>query len=113
MKYAVISSGNKQYKVAEGDTIVVDRLEAKGSYDFPQVLLFVDGDTRKVGAPTLTDVVVSGKVVEDIRGPKIRVSKFKAKAKYRRVTGFRAAQTKVQIEKIEAHSVSSGQAKKK
>lgn len=101
MKYAVISSGNKQYKVAEGDTIVVDRLEAKGEYDFPQVLLFVDGDTRKVGTPTLADVVVSAKVVEDIRGPKIRVSKFKAKAKYRRVMGFRAAQTKIEIEKIE------------
>lgn len=100
MKYAIISSGNKQYKVAEGDTIVVDRLEAKGSYEFPQVLLFVDGDTRKIGTPVLDSVVVSGKIVEDLRGPKIRVAKFKAKAKYRRVTGFRAAQTKIQIEKI-------------
>ncbi len=100
MKYAVISSGNKQYKVAEGDTIVVDRLDAKNEYNFPQVLLFVDGNTRKVGTPLLADVVVSGKIVEDLRGPKIRVSKFKAKAKYRRVTGFRAAQTKVQILEI-------------
>lgn len=100
MKYAIISSGNKQYKVVEGDIIVVDRLEAKGSYEFPEVLLFVDGEAREVGTPTLADIVVSGKIVEDIRGPKIRVSKFKAKAKYRRVTGFRAAQTKIQIEKI-------------
>lgn len=104
MKYAIISSGNKQFKVQEGDVIVVDRLTGKpaGSYDFSEILFFVDGDTRKVGTPRLTDVVVQGKILEDIRGPKIRVAKFKAKAKYRRVTGFRAAQTKVQIEKIQA-----------
>ena len=104
MKYAIISSGNKQFKVTEGDVIVVDRLDVKAdtAYDFPQVLLFVDGDTRKVGTPMLTDVMVTGKVVEDIRGPKIRVAKFKAKAKYRRATGFRASLTKVQVEKIEA-----------
>ena len=103
MKYAVISSGNKQYKVSEGDVIIVDRLTTKAgdAYEFPQVLLVVDGDTRKLGTPVLTDVIVAGKIVEDIRGPKIRVAKFKAKAKYRRVTGFRAAQTKIQIEKIE------------
>lgn len=102
MKYAIISSGNKQFKVAEGDTIVVDRLSVKAddAYNFPQVLFFVDGDTRKVGTPTLTDVTVTGKIVGDLRGPKVRVAKFKAKAKYRRVTGFRAEQTKIQIEKI-------------
>lgn len=109
MKYAVISSGNKQYKVAEGDVIIVDRLaaQAKEAYAFEQVLLFVDGDTRKLGMPTLSEVKVTGKILEDVRGPKIRVAKFKAKARYRRVTGFRAAQTRVQIEKIEAKSSSA------
>lgn len=103
MKYAILESGNKQYKVSEGDTIVVDRLAVQnGTYDFPQVLFFVDGKTRKIGTPLLSDVQVSGKVLGDLRGPKIRVAKFKAKAKYRRVTGFRAAQTKITIEKIEA-----------
>lgn len=104
MKYAVISSGNKQFKVAEGDVIIVDRLASKANdaYTFENVLLFVDGDNRKVGMPTLTDVAVTGKVLEEVRGPKIRVAKFKAKVRYRRVTGFRASQTRVQIEKIEA-----------
>lgn len=103
MKYAIVSCGNKQFKVAEGNVIVVDRLATKANdvYSFEQVLLFVDGDTRKIGTPTLADVVVTGKIVADLRGPKIRVAKFKAKAKYRRVTGFRAAQTKIQIEKIQ------------
>lgn len=102
MKYAVITSGNKQYKVAEGDIIVVDKLSAKanGAYTFSDVLLLVDGDTRKVGSPMLSDVAVTAKVIEDVKGPKVRVAKFKAKARYRKVMGFRASQTKVQIEKI-------------
>lgn len=102
MKYAVITSGNKQYKVSEGDVIVVDRVAAKANdaYTFSDVLLFVDGDTRKVGTPTLSEVTVTGKVLEEVKGPKIRVAKFKAKARYRKVMGFRASQTKVQIEKI-------------
>ena len=104
MKYAVVISGGKQYRVQEGDTIVVDQLavEANAPYTFEEVLLFVDGDTREVGMPTLAGVKVSGKVLEHTRGEKIRVAKFKAKAKYRRVTGFRAALTKVMVEKIEA-----------
>lgn len=103
MKYAVVTSGGKQYKVSEGATIVVDRLpeEANAAYTFPEVLLFV-GDEVKIGTPTLADVSVSGKILEHTKGEKIRVSKFKAKAKYRRVTGFRASLTKVQIESISA-----------
>lgn len=105
MKYAVINSGSKQYKVSEGDVVLVDRLadvKANDTYDFPQVLLYVDGETREVGMPTLAGVSVTGKVLEEVRGPKVRVAKFKAKARYRRVTGFRASLTKVQIEKISA-----------
>lgn len=114
MKYAVISSGSKQYKVAEGDVILVDRIAAKtGENHAFDVLLFVDGDSRMVGMPTLSNVVVNGKVVEDVRGPKIRVAKFKAKARYRRVTGFRAALTKIQIEKIEARAAQKERSSKK
>lgn len=104
MKYAVVISGGKQYKVQEGDTLVVDQLqaEAESPYTFEEVLLFVDGETREVGMPTLSGVKVSGKVIEHTKGPKIRVAKFKAKAKYRRATGFRASLTKVQIDIIEA-----------
>lgn len=104
MKYAVVVSGGKQYRVQEGDTLVVDQLslDANSPYTFEEVLLFVDGDTREVGTPALSGVKVSGKILEHARGEKIRVAKFKAKAKYRRATGFRAALTKVQIETIEA-----------
>ena len=102
MKYAVVLSGGKQYRVAEGDVITVDRLpvEAETSYTFPQVLLFV-GDEVKVGTPELTDVIVRGKILDHPKGKKIRVAKFKAKAKYRRVTGFRASLTTIQIKSIE------------
>jgi large subunit ribosomal protein L21 len=60
------------------------------------------GDELKIGTPSLADVSVSGKIIEHTKGEKIRVSKFKAKAKYRRVTGFRASLTKIQIESISA-----------
>ncbi|SRR5258708_6907914 len=105
MKYAIIETGGKQYKVTEGSVITVDRLpvEVDTVYTFPDVLLFVDGDI-KVGTPTLSDVFVVGKVLEHTKGEKIRVLKFKAKAKYRRSTGFRAFLTKVQIESIGAKS---------
>lgn len=101
MKYAIIATGGKQYKVTEGSSITVDRLpvEAESSYTFPEVLLFVDGDVQ-LGSPVLSDVTVAGKVLEHSKGEKIRVSKFKAKAKYRRTTGFRASLTKVLIESI-------------
>src|SRR5579871_5683038 len=101
MKYAVVKSGGKQYKVAEGDTILVDHIQAEpeSTYTFPEILLFVD-DEVKIGTPSLQDITVTGKVLEHTKGEKIRVSKFKAKAKYRRVTGFRASLTKIQIEHI-------------
>lgn len=104
MKYAVVTSGGKQYKVQEGDVIAVDQLpvDENAAYTFSDVLLFVDGDTREVGTPTLASVKVSGKVVAHTKGDKIRVAKFKAKAKYRRATGFRASLTNVQIESIQA-----------
>lgn len=102
MKYAVILSGGKQYKVAEGDTVAVEKLEAKpnASYTFDQVLLFVDGDKKEFGKPTVAGVVVTGVVVGDKKTAKVRVAKFKAKAKYRRVTGSRKTMTHVKIDKI-------------
>ena len=114
MKYAVVSSGGKQYRVQEGDTLVVDLLpvEANSPYTFEEVLLFVDGDAREVGTPSLSGVKVTGKVLEHTKGEKVRVAKFKAKAKYRRVTGFRASLTKVQIEKIESGKSSAKKAEK-
>lgn len=102
MKYAVVTAGGRQFRVSEGDVVTLDRLSVKpdDSYTFAQVLLVVDGDTRHVGSPIVDGIQVSAKVLEHTKGEKIRVGKFKAKAKYRRVTGFRASLTKVQIESI-------------
>jgi len=102
MKYAVITSGGKQYRVSEGDTVAVEKLGVSkdASYAFPEVLLFVDGDKKEVGTPTVKGIVVTGKVVGDKKTRKVRVAKFKAKAKYRRVTGHRSVMTHILIETI-------------
>ncbi len=102
MKYAVVLSGGKQYKVSEGDTLAVEKLSAKpnDSYTFEQVLLVVDGDKKQVGTPNVAGVSVVATVIADKKTPKVRVAKFKAKAKYRRVTGHRQIMTHVKIEKI-------------
>lgn len=102
MKYAIIVSGGKQYKVVEGELINVDRidLEPGKDYKFDNVLLVSTDGVATIGQPQVDGASVSGKIVEQIKGDKIRVAKFKAKARYRRVTGFRAQLTKIQIEKI-------------
>lgn len=101
MNYAVIKTGGKQYKVAEGDIIEIDRIAGKdGKISFEEVLLLVNDQKVTVGKPFIAGEKVEAKILEDLRGVKVRVSKFKSKVRYRRTAGFRAALTKVQIEKI-------------
>ncbi len=101
MKYAIIKTGGKQYKVAEGDIVEIDKLPEKdGKVVFDEVLLLVTDSGVKIGKPTVLGEKVEGKVLGSFKGTKIRVSKFKSKVRYRRVMGFRASLTKVQIEKI-------------
>jgi large subunit ribosomal protein L21 len=102
MKYAVIKSGGKQYKVSEGDIIEVDRLALKSEDKlvFDEVLLKVSDSGVKIGTPFLKGEKVEGKLIAEVLGEKIKVSKYKAKVRFRRTTGFRAKLTKVQIEKI-------------
>lgn len=102
MKYAVIATGGKQYRVSEGDTVAVEKLGLKpnDTYTFSEVLLVVDGDKKEVGTPTVAGIVVTGTVVAEKKTRKVRVAKFKAKAKYRRVTGSRKVQTHIKIDKI-------------
>jgi large subunit ribosomal protein L21 len=101
MKYAVIKTGGKQYRVSEGDVIEVDRLATDGDkVVFEDVLLKVTDAGIKIGSPTVKGEKVEGKLVEQLKGDKIRVSKFKSKVRYRRVTGFRASLSKILIEKI-------------
>ena len=101
MKYAIIKTGGKQYKVTEGDILDIDRLpQEEGQVVFDQVLLLVTDSGVKIGKPTVAGEKVEAKVLGSIKGVKVRVSKFKSKVRYRRVSGFRASLTKVQIEKI-------------
>jgi len=104
MNYVIIQSGGKQYKASVGTVLDLDKLpvEAGASVTFDNVLLHSVDGVSQVGAPVLTGVTVTAKVLEQFKGKKLRVAKFKAKARYRRVQGFRAHLTKVQIEKIES-----------
>lgn len=100
--YAVIETGGKQYRVQEGDTIFVEKLEvAQGDeINFDKVLLVSgEGDT-KVGKPYVEGVTVSGNVLGQGKAKKIIVFKYKAKKDYRKKQGHRQPYTKIQIGKI-------------
>jgi large subunit ribosomal protein L21 len=106
MKYAVIKTGGKQYRVSEGDTLEVDKLEVKeNQVVFDNVLLLVEDENVQIGKPFIEGAKVKAKLLEQKKGDKIRVAKFKSKVRYRRVTGFRSLLSKVQIEAIESSKV--------
>lgn len=100
--WAVIKTGGKQYKVEEGQSLAVEKLEPKDDKVVFDQVLALGGDKVQVGTPFLDKVKVTGKVVEQFRGDKIRVVKFKSKSRYTRTTGHRQNLTRVQIEKISA-----------
>ena len=114
MKYAVIRTGGKQYKVAEGQILEVERLVAApdSSISFDEVLLAAGEPTPTIGAPPVANAHVTGKVLGEIKGDKIRVSKYKAKVRYRRTTGHRQLLTRVQIESITAKEAKKERAAK-
>lgn len=101
MKYAVIKSGGKQYKIQEGQTIKVEKLDVDQDkpVEFGDVLLLVDEGKAKIGQPLLEEKV-RGKVVKTEKGKKIVVFKYKAKTGYHRKIGHRQIKTEVLIEKI-------------
>ncbi len=104
MVYAIIETGGKQYRVSEGDEVLVEKLD-KGEGDavtFDKVLAVVKKGELVVGTPTVSGAKVTGKVVEHGKGKKILVFKYKAKSNYRRRQGHRQPFTKVVIEKIKA-----------
>ncbi len=114
MDYAIIESGGKQYKASIGGILDIDRLNlAPGNtHLFEKVLLYTAGGVCKIGRPTLNEVSVQGKVLEHFKGDKIRVAKFKAKARYRKVQGHRQLLTRIQITEI-SNNQSNAKSEKK
>jgi large subunit ribosomal protein L21 len=102
MKYAIVSSGGKQYIAREGEPIEVDRLQLDigKPVEFKEVLLAVDGTTINVGTPLIKGASVKGKVLDQVKAKKIIVFKYIPKERYRRKKGHRQQYTRVSIDKI-------------
>lgn len=114
MKYAVIKTGGKQYKVSEGQVIEVEKLDSDGkSFVFNEVLLVVDGDKVELGMPTVAGMQVFADVVEEVKGEKIEVFKYKSKSRYRKHTGHRQKYTQLKINGIGAKGTAKPAAAKK
>ena len=99
---AIIVTGGKQYTVAEGDTLYIEKLNAEenATVKFDQVLAVLDGDNSKIGAPTVEGAAVEAKVVKNGKGKKIHVLRYKAKKGEKKKIGHRQPYTKVEITKI-------------
>ena len=100
--YAIIESCGKQYKVAEGDVVFFEKLDAEEGkkVSFDKVVLVSDGKKVEVGAPYVKDVKVEGKVIANGKAKKIIVYKYKAKKNYRKTQGHRQPYTKIEITSI-------------
>jgi large subunit ribosomal protein L21 len=99
---AVIVTGGKQYTVAEGDVLYIEKLnaEAESVVKFDEVLAVLDGENSKIGAPVVEGAAVEAKVVKNGKGKKIHVLKYKAKKGEKKKIGHRQPYTKVEITKI-------------
>ena len=102
--YAVIATGGKQYRVAQGETVEVEKLAkpAGETIEFAEVLLVADGDTIRVGAPHVAGAKVHATVVEDFKGEKLIIYKYRRRKGYRRKTGHRQTFTRLKITAITA-----------
>lgn len=101
--YAVIISGNKQFRVTEGQTLKIEKLPAEvgSKVTFDQVLMVMDGDNVKVGAPYIKGCTVSADVVEQGRHDKIRIVKFRRRKHHMKQMGHRQYFTAVKITGIQ------------
>jgi large subunit ribosomal protein L21 len=98
--YAIVKTGGKQYRVTEGQTLLVERLPvADGDTVELRPLLFVDG-SDVVDGDELSGITVSARVVAHERGPKLRIVKFKPKRGYRRRTGHRQELTRIEVTSV-------------
>jgi large subunit ribosomal protein L21 len=102
MKYAIVEDGGKQYKAVEGGTIDVDHFPAEigDELDLERVLLYSDGENVTIGKPLIEGASVQATVLDQVKGPKIVVFKYKPKQRYRVKTGHRQKYTRLQIDAI-------------
>ena len=101
---AVFRTGGKQYRVSEGDKIRVESLKAEAgdAVEFDQVLMLVDGDSSKIGAPTVDGGKVSAKVLSNGRGNKVEIIKFRRRKHHMKRQGHRQAFTEIEVTGISA-----------
>ena len=108
MSYAIITVGGKQYRVREGERLLVDRLKTDEGATFSPRVLLVGGNGKTDLSPSTT---VTARVVSHERGEKIRIGKYKKRTGYKKHTGFRSSLTKIEIESIGAGTRKAAQAK--
>ena len=103
--YAVIQTGGKQYRVAKGDVIHVEKLDGDSgqAIDFENILMVSDGSNYKVGSPILSGAKVMGEVVEQGRAKKVFILKFRRRKHHMKRQGHRQDYTAVRIVDIVAH----------
>jgi large subunit ribosomal protein L21 len=101
--YAILETGGKQYKVRAGDTLQVEKLAAEPgqTIELGRVLMLAGDDDVAIGSPVVEGAKVLAEIVDQRRGPKIIVFKYKAKVRYRRKTGHRQSLTTVRIKEIQ------------
>ena len=101
--YAIMNTGGKQYKIQEGQILRIEKIDGDVGAEvaFENVLMFSDGENVTIGQPTLENVLVKAKIVEQDKSKKILVFKYKKRKRYRRKQGHRQPYTAVQIGKIE------------
>ncbi|MBL4851432.1 MAG: 50S ribosomal protein L21 [Gammaproteobacteria bacterium] len=104
VSYAVIKTGGKQYRVAKGDVVEVEKIVANegDSVELSDVLMVVDGDSVTIGAPFIDGAKVTAKVCAHGRGAKIRIIKFRRRKHYRRQAGHRQHFTQLEVTGISA-----------
>ena len=102
--YAVIKTGGKQYRVAKGDVIQVEKLDAEEgtSIDFDNVLMVGEGEDVKIGAPYVEGSKVTATVTSQMRGEKIEIMKFRRRKHHQKKTGHRQYLTQIEISDITA-----------
>lgn len=100
--YAVVSTGGKQYRVQEGEILMIEKIpgEVGAEVSFDQVLMCSDGENIKIGQPVVENAIVNGHIMEQGKGKKIIVFKYKRRKRYRRKQGHRQQFTAVKIDSI-------------